>query len=62
MFAMIHGGPDPDAVDPRSGFHWRDRGCDLFATVKSNPPDFRPPPEKQPGLEIVRAIYKKQKP
>ncbi len=43
--------------DPNSWRRWYEAGCDFFGYAWGDPPDFRPHPRYEAGLEIVRSAF-----
>jgi hypothetical protein len=58
VMTTVIGRLDGDECDPTTWKKWRARGCDLMGYAWGTPPDFRPHPSYNQGLEITHQAFK----
>ena len=59
VMTTIIGRVDGDEIcDPNSWEKWHHKGCDFMGYAWGTPPDFRPHPSYEKGLEVVSSAFK----
>ena len=58
VMVTFYGRPDqPGLCDPTTWRKWHAQGCDFFAYVWGNPPDFHPQPYCHEALKVIRKAF-----